>query len=89
MIGCLWTHVRRQPITALYFESETVLKLYNLEARFANAISPKILCTGPYNAGEARDINFGPQRKKLVFGVSDKVRLKAQRITRILCEVRC
>ena len=33
MIGCLWTHVRKQPIIALYFESETVLKLYNLEAR--------------------------------------------------------
>ena len=30
MIGCL---VRKQPIIALYFESETVLKFYNLEAR--------------------------------------------------------
>ena len=34
MIGCLWTCVRKQPIIALYFESETVLKFYNLEARF-------------------------------------------------------
>ena len=25
--------VRKQPIIALYFESETVLKFYNLEAR--------------------------------------------------------
>ena len=33
MIGCLWTRVRKQPIIALYFESETVLKFYNLEAR--------------------------------------------------------
>ena len=41
--------------------------------RFANAISSKILCTGQYNVGEARDINFGPQREKLVFGVFDKV----------------
>ena len=32
MIGCLWTHVRKQPIIALYFEFETVLKFYNLEA---------------------------------------------------------
>ena len=32
MIGCLWTRVRKQPIIALYFESETVLKFYNLEA---------------------------------------------------------
>ena len=32
MIGCLRTRVRNQPIIALYFESENVLKLYNLEA---------------------------------------------------------
>ena len=32
MIGCLRTRVRKQPIIALYFESETVLKFYNLEA---------------------------------------------------------
>ena len=32
MIGCSRTRVRKQPITALYFESETVLKFYNLEA---------------------------------------------------------
>ena len=34
MIGCLRTRVRKQPIIALYFESENELKLYNLEARF-------------------------------------------------------
>ena len=27
------TRVRKQPIIALYFESETVIKFYNLEAR--------------------------------------------------------
>ena len=32
MIGCLWSRVHKQPIIALYFESETVLKFYNLEA---------------------------------------------------------
>ena len=32
MIDCLWTRVRNQPIIALYFESETALKFYNLEA---------------------------------------------------------
>ena len=32
MIGCLQTRVRKQRIIALYFEFETVLKLYNLEA---------------------------------------------------------
>ena len=31
MIGCLRTRVRKQPIIALYFESENELKLYNLE----------------------------------------------------------
>ena len=30
---CLRTRVRKQPIIALYFESENVLKFYNLEAR--------------------------------------------------------
>ena len=32
MIGCLWTSVRKQPIIALYLESENELKFYNLEA---------------------------------------------------------
>ena len=32
MIGCLPTHVRKQPIIARYFEFATVLKFYNLEA---------------------------------------------------------
>ena len=32
MIGCLRTRVRKQPIIALYFESELILKFYNLEA---------------------------------------------------------
>ena len=32
MIGCLRTRVHKQPIIALYFESELVLKFYNLEA---------------------------------------------------------
>ena len=33
MIGCLRPRVRKQPIIALYFESETVLKFYYLNAR--------------------------------------------------------
>ena len=32
MIGCLQTHVCKQPIIALYFEFENVLMFYNLEA---------------------------------------------------------
>ena len=32
MIGCLRTRVRKQPIIALYFESENELKFYNLDA---------------------------------------------------------
>ena len=39
MIGCLQTRVRKQPITAFYFESETALMFYNLEARFTNVYS--------------------------------------------------
>ena len=41
MIGCLWTRVCKQSIIALYFESETVLRFYNLEAW------SKTLKTGP------------------------------------------
>ena len=33
-IGCLRTRVRKQPIIELYFESETGLKIYNLDARY-------------------------------------------------------
>ena len=32
MIGCLRAGVRKQPIIALYFESENELKFYNLKA---------------------------------------------------------
>ena len=32
MIGCFRTGVRKQPIIALYFESEAVIKFYNLGA---------------------------------------------------------
>ena len=39
MIGCLRTRVRKQPIIALYFESENVLKLYNLEAWFCSDVA--------------------------------------------------
>ena len=42
MIGCLQTRVCKQPITALYFESETVLKLYNLKAWMLSAIATKL-----------------------------------------------
>ena len=38
MIDCMRTCFRKQPIDALYFESETVLKFYNLGAR-----SPSVL----------------------------------------------
>ena len=34
MIGFLRTRVRKQPIIALYFESENELKFYNLQAWF-------------------------------------------------------
>ena len=32
MIGCLRTRLHKRPIIALYFEFETILKFYNLEA---------------------------------------------------------
>ena len=33
MIACLRTHVRKQPVIALLFESENELKFYSLKAR--------------------------------------------------------
>ena len=33
MIGCMRTRVRKQPIIALYFESENDIKFYNLKTR--------------------------------------------------------
>ena len=41
MIGCLRTRVRKQPIIALYFESENVLRFYNLEARWKQTLQHK------------------------------------------------
>ena len=41
MIGCLRTRVRKQPIIAIYFESENELKCYNLEARSLDKSSMK------------------------------------------------
>ena len=43
MIGCLRTRVRKQPIIALYFESELVLKFYNLEASFPFFVSSLLI----------------------------------------------
>ena len=45
MNGCLQTQVRKQPIIALYFESETVLKFYNLEARLYLNVEVVIVST--------------------------------------------
>ena len=42
MIGCLRTRVRNQPIIALYFEAETVLKFYNLKARIWKTVNVPI-----------------------------------------------
>ena len=43
MIGCLWTRVRKQPITALYCESETVLEFYHLDAWYLALNLPCII----------------------------------------------
>ena len=42
MIGCMQTRVRKQPIIALYFESENELKFYNLEASFLKIRSAQL-----------------------------------------------
>ena len=50
MIGCLRTRVRKQPIIALYSESETVLRFYNLEARLSY--------THPFNLSRLSFLNI-------------------------------
>ena len=40
VIGRLWTRIRKQTIIAFYFEFETVLMFYNLEASWLCSISP-------------------------------------------------
>ena len=58
MIGCLRTRVRKQPIIALYFESEIVLKFYNLEARSFNvALSYYYDICGPIQNDLCVDLN--------------------------------
>ena len=46
MIGCLRTSVRKQPIIALYFESENELKFYNLETRDRTFADPESFVRG-------------------------------------------
>ena len=41
MIGCLWTRVHKQPIIALYFEFEIVLKFFLASGPVVNQISIK------------------------------------------------
>ena len=41
----VWECVRKQPIIALYFESETVLKFYNQEACVLKAMFSSIVLT--------------------------------------------
>ena len=43
MIDCLWACVLMQPIIVLYFESETVLKLYKHEARSGSKQFPTLM----------------------------------------------
>ena len=57
MIDCLRTRVRKQPINALYFESQNEPKLYNLEAK------PDTLCfigdtKTRYNYDEGTTLQF-------------------------------
>ena len=51
MIGCLRTRVRKKPIIARYFESETVLQFNNLEARL-------VYCECYCSAALPRDVQY-------------------------------
>ena len=74
MIGCLRARVRKQPIIALYFESENVLRFYNLESCPIHAQAPTmklfsnmcIFLVGNY---------LRPSRnsRQLIFNINDAV----------------
>ena len=52
MIGCVWTHVRKQPIIVHYFEFENELKFYDLGARiFSMTENYEKLLSPPFPIG--------------------------------------
>ena len=63
MIGCLRTRVRKQPIIALYFESENVLRFYNLEASWVRASGHHCRKIKGNNKFGAKNINIYRQKK--------------------------
>ena len=70
MIGCLRTRVRKQPIIALHFESENVLKFYYLEARFKKKIHS--LMESNIQAKTINDIKVKPWISKQVKSLTRK-----------------
>ena len=71
MIGCLGTRVRKQPIIVLYFESETVLKFYNLEAwyqefRILALILITLFVESNESVCESSSIILGPSKSSVV-----------------------
>ena len=65
MIGCLRTRVRKQPIIALYFESETVFKFYNLEARLKDQRGLILTLKAPITtAADDKYCDFFPDFRK-------------------------
>ena len=84
MIGCLRTRVHKQPIIALYFESENELKFYNLKARVrfdriiskgVNYLPNKAVIADRSELDEYLK-HLGLVLTKPVFGISDKVTFK-------------
>ena len=76
MIGCLPTRVHKQPIIALYFEFEAVLKFHNLEAwscylnqniieqlslNLQNDMTPLIMSETPTSRKQTLDRGYPPQ----------------------------
>ena len=71
MIGCLGTRVHKQPIIALYFESATVLKFYNLEASICQ----------PKNS----DVHRGEAEVNITFEGLTNPDINQKRMRRLLC----
>ena len=71
MIDCLRTCVRKEPIIALYFEFETVLKFYNLEA--STKLALMCLAQG-HNAVTLASLEFAAPRSRIKHSTTEPLR---------------
>ena len=74
MICWLRTRVRKQPIIALDFEFETVLKFYNLEARSSQTgqTQSSLIRDFPVCYSDKRFVNSSPENQYFIWEQKEK-----------------